>query len=156
MTQAPANLASGTSPVLSRHSVRRHIEQAILCGEFAPGSRLKQMDLARRFGVAQTVVRESLLELRVTGLVEAIDNLGMFVADLSTGKLLDAYAIREVLEGLAARACCELASRTTLRDLESLAHEAHALGVAQKFEEMIVLDRRFHQLIIATAGNQLL
>src|SRR5206468_11093599 len=95
----------------ARHRVREEVRRLILGGELKPGERLTQQHLAKRFGVAQSVVRESLLELQFSGLVRSVDNLGIFVSDLDTNTLIQAYHVREVLEGLAARLSCERASR---------------------------------------------
>src|SRR3954462_6861348 len=87
----------------ARHRVREDVRRLILSGELSPGMRLTQQQLAKRFGVAQSVVRESLLELQFSGLVEMVDNLGIFVSELDTNTLLQAYQVREMLEGLSAR-----------------------------------------------------
>ena len=92
--------------VVVRHEVRDGVQRLIVNGRQKPGSKLVQQKLAKQFGVAQGVIREALLELQVCGLVEAIDNRGMFVSPIDAQKLLDAFEIREVHEGLAARLCC--------------------------------------------------
>ncbi len=56
----------------------------ILTGEYAPGARLPQRRLAKHLGVAQSVLRESLLELRSVGLVAIRGGLGVFVCDHGT------------------------------------------------------------------------
>lgn len=141
---------------LARHRVRDGIQQLILLGEYRPGQRLRQQELAARFNVAQGVVREALLELQFCGLVEAVDNLGMFVGGLEVRDIFDAYEIREVLEGLAARLCCERASRADIRDLKELAQEVHKLGEKGDVEAMGAADRRFHHRTVVASGNQLL
>ena len=88
------------SPQTARHRVREDVRRLILTGELRPGTRLTQQQLAKRFGVAQSVIRESLLELQFSGLVRSVDNLGIFVNDLDTGLLLQAYQVREMIEGL--------------------------------------------------------
>ena len=87
----------------SRHRVSEEIEQMILAGTLRPGQKLLQQQLAKQFGVALGVLRESLLELKAIGLVDIIDNVGMFVAELDARRVLEAFEIREVHEGLAAR-----------------------------------------------------
>src|SRR3954464_6195958 len=108
------DLFNGTSQTTARGRVREDVRRMILNGELKPGTRLTQQHLAKRFGVAQSVVRESLLELQFSGLVHMVDNLGIFVGDMDTATLLQAYEVREMLEGLAARGCCERASRADL------------------------------------------
>ncbi len=154
MHNVPADSVGNAT--LARHRVRDGIQQLILSGHYQPGQRLVQQELAARFGVAQSVVRESLLELQFCGLVQAIDNLGMFVTGLEAQTLLDAYQIREMLEGLAARLCCENASRADLRVLNDLARSIQDLGRNGDYQTMSALDREFHFRMIAASQNQLL
>lgn len=140
----------------ARRRVRDRIQEAILSGTYPSGSRLTQLRLAKDFGVAQTVVRESLLELQFCGLVEIVDNLGVFVSELGAAKLLQAYEIREMFEGLAARLCCERASRADLAHLTELAERAFQLGEAGDREEMGAVDHRFHQTMIVVSANEVL
>src|SRR3954462_15330380 len=104
------DLHNGTVQTSARGRVREDVRRMILTGELKPGSRLTQQHLAKKFGVAQSVVRESLLELQASGLVRSVDNLGIFVSDLDTNTLIHAYRVREMIEGLAARLSCERAS----------------------------------------------
>src|SRR5215472_7115983 len=109
-TTSTNGTTNGGTQVSARGRVREDVRRLILSGELKPGTRLTQQHLAKRFGVAQSVVRESLLELQASGLVRSVDNLGIFVSDLDTHSLIHAYYVREMLEGLAARLCCERAS----------------------------------------------
>jgi DNA-binding GntR family transcriptional regulator len=147
---------AGTSPTTARGRVREDVRRLILSGELKPGTRLTQQHLARRFGVAQSVVRESLLELQASGLVRSVDNLGIFVSDLDTQSLIHAYHVREMLEGLAARLCCERASRADVRDLHEMVDRIHQLALANDMEERGVIDRRFHHRTILISQNTIL
>src|SRR5436190_23512264 len=111
---------NGSTQTTARGRVREDIRRMILNGELKPGSRLTQQHLAKKFGVAQSVVRESLLELQASGLVRSVDNLGIFVSDLDNTSLIHAYHVREMIEGLAARLCCERASRSDIRNLHEI------------------------------------
>src|SRR5690348_3836340 len=95
-----------TAMRVGRHHVREEIQRRILSGESKAGERLSQQSLARELGVAQGTVRESLIELQWLGLVDSVDHLGVFVGNLDIARICEAYAVREVLEGLAARLCC--------------------------------------------------
>ena len=128
----------------------------ILDGELRPGQRLLQQPLAKKFGVSQSVLRESLLEAEFTGLVETVNRLGASVARIDRKQLFDAYEVREMLEGLAARLCCANASPADIKELTDVAHQVHALGVANKDKERAHLDRHLHERIIAIAGNTVL
>jgi DNA-binding GntR family transcriptional regulator len=143
------------SPI-ARHQVREEIQRRILSGESQPGERLTQQSLARELGVAQGTVRESLLELQWLGLVESIDRLGVFVGKLDAARLCEAYEVREVLEGLAARLACSHASRADLSSLRDMAEHVLALSKQRKVEEMGAADRAFHLHIMKISGNGIL
>ena len=136
--------------------VGERLQRKILSGALRPGDRIRQVELAREFGVAQSVVRESLLELHHCGLSNAIDGVGVFVTDLDPRMILEAYEVREVFEGLAARLCCAHASRHDLQRLRALARDIHGCTHTDDLERMGRLDREFHRTTIRICGNPLL
>lgn len=147
---------NGQASTTARQRVREEVRRLILDGELRPGERLTQQHLAKRFGVAQSVIRESLLELQFSGLVQMVDNLGIFVGDLNADTLIQAYEVREMLEGLATRTCCDRASRSDLRELTDMVEEIHRLGTAGQDAERGALDRKFHLRIIEISRNDVL
>lgn len=143
------------SPI-ARHQVREEIQRRILSGESRPGERLTQQSLAKELGVAQGTVRESLLELQWLGLVESIDRLGVFVGKLDAARLCEAYQVREVLEGLAARLACHYVSRADMALLQNMADHVWELSNQGKKEEMGAADRAFHLQIMKLSRNSIL
>lgn len=141
---------------LTRHKVREGIQQMIVRGQCKPGEKLAQQSLAKKFGVGQGVVREALLELQVSGLVETFDNRGVFVGELNIETLLEAYRVREVHEGLAARLCCDRITRAEIRKLKEIVDKIYVCGNEGKLKEMGELDRIFHNEILKKSGNELL
>ena len=153
---ATTTTTHGAAQTSARGRVREDVRKLILSGELKPGTRLTQQHLAKRFGVAQSVVRESLLELQASGLVRSVDNLGIFVSDLDTNSLIHAYQVREVIEGLAARLSCERASRGDIRAMYEMVDHIHELALAGKMNERGHVDREFHHRTILMSGNQIL
>lgn len=142
---------------VNRHQLREELQRRILRGEYPPGMQLRQMHLANEFGVAQSVVREVLQELDYHGLVRSVENLGVFVRELGKKELLDAYRVREMFEGLAARLCCFHASRADVQWLEKIAAEIHESAVKGKpAEERGELELRFHFRFVELSGNETL
>src|SRR5579875_2001985 len=139
------------SPV-ARHQVREEIQRRILSGESQPGERLSQQSLARELGVAQGTVRESLLELQWLGLVESIDRLGVFVDKLDVNRICEAYLVREMMEGLAARLTCQTASRADVTELRSMVDQIFRLS-SENDTESASLDRAFHMKITELSRN---
>lgn len=146
---------AGSSPKVARHAVRNHIARQIAAGEYRPGMKLVQQTIAEETGVSRGVVREAIFELQGMGLVEALDNRGAVVNEFNLDRLMESYELREVLEGLAARRCCERVTVRQMRDLKVQAAEIHRLYVEGKHEEGGRLDRDFHLKLIEIAGNRL-
>ncbi len=142
--------------LVARHRVRESLEKMILDGERPPGTKLVQQQLAKRFGVAQGVVREALLELQAFGLVETVDNRGIFVSGLSATQLLDSFEVREIHEGLAARLCCDRITRQKLRSLEELVDRIHAAAQEGNRMKSAELDRELHDRVVLCSGNTML
>jgi len=140
---------------VARHEVREEIERRILSGETKPGERLSQQGLARELGVAQGTVRESLMELHWRGLVQSVDNMGVFVDKLDVASICEAYDVREVLEGLAARLTCANAGRVDIAELRALAEKIHNLAKDED-DETGSLDRAFHLRITEMSRNSTL
>ncbi len=141
---------------VARHHVREEIQRRILSGESKPGERLSQQSLAKELGVSQGAVRESLLELQWLGLVESVDHLGVFVSDLDASLICEAYRVREMLEGLAARLACNQAGRADIAGLRIMADNIFKLAHENKAEEMGSLDRNLHLRIIELSRNGVL
>jgi len=152
----PIKLARGNvKPRVVRHEVRDEIQRRILSGESKPGERLSQQSLARELGVAQGTVRESLLELQWLGLVESVDHLGVFVEKFDVARICEAYLLREVMEGLAARLACRTASRSDISELRQMADRIYKLAQAGD-AEAASLDRNFHLRITEMTRNDTL
>jgi len=137
---------------VARHEVRDEIQRRILSGESKAGERLSQQSLARELGVAQGTVRESLLELHWLGLVETVDHMGVFVEGLDGKKICEAYLVREVMEGLAARLACGHASRAGISELRAMADKIFEYSTKQTGDNA-ALDLQFHLHITELSRN---
>jgi DNA-binding GntR family transcriptional regulator len=103
------------------------LEEAIVSGEIAPGTVLRQEQLSERFSVSRTPIREALRRLAALGLVSFVPNRGVRVRTLSHDELWEAFLVRAELEALAT----ELAApRFTPEDLEELEEAERAFGEA--------------------------
>ena len=76
------------------------LEDAVLSGELAPGTVLRQEQLSERFGVSRTPIREALRRLAATGLVSFVPNRGVRVRTISREELREAFLVRAELEAL--------------------------------------------------------
>jgi DNA-binding GntR family transcriptional regulator len=93
------------------------IEEAIVSGELAPGTVLRQEQLSEQFKVSRTPIREALRRLAALGLVSFVPNRGVRVRTLSREELHEAFLVRAELEGLATEAA---AAKITAEQLDEL------------------------------------
>lgn len=129
------------------------ILEAIDMGEFKPGDRLVESDLADRFGVSRTPIREALQRLETQSLLTR-DGRSLIVASLDHNQLAELYVVRAELEGLAANLAARHATAeevNVLRDMvegdRSLIGDPTAMSRA---------NRRFHKQIHLASHNRYL
>jgi DNA-binding GntR family transcriptional regulator len=94
------------------------IEEAIVSGELAPGSVLRQEQVSERFGVSRTPVREALRRLAALGLVSFEPNKGVRVRTLTHEDLREAFLVRAELEALITKEAARKMTPDALEELE--------------------------------------
>jgi DNA-binding GntR family transcriptional regulator len=137
--------------------VREALREAILAGDLDPGTRLREEEIARIFGVSRTPVREALQHLRSEELVELSPNQGVTVTRLTTDDILAIYLVRESLEGLASRLAAQRATASDGERLQQILREMDA-AVSQEKDVAFLsqLNLRFHAEIRRIANNRYL
>ncbi|MEF2978571.1 GntR family transcriptional regulator [Subtercola sp. YIM 133946] len=135
MTAISENVAS--------HRIADALRADILGGQLAPGERIRQEDLAERFGASRIPVREAIRMLDADGLVTVVSNSGAWVSRLSLDECVEAYAIRERLEPLLLRSSLPNLGPAALDRLAELADEMQGNTDVDVFMR---LDREFHLL----------
>lgn len=96
------------------------LEEGIISGKLAPGSRLSEQGLARMLGVSRGPLREAMRRLEGRRLIVRVPNIGARVAQLSSKDLVELLIVREALEGIAARSAAENMSDNEVNALVSL------------------------------------
>jgi DNA-binding GntR family transcriptional regulator len=127
---------------------------AIEDGTLPPGSRLRETDLALRFGISRTPVREALKRLEAQGLVSHQAHHGAVVAEFDYGEITELYALREVLEGTAARLAAAHASGAEIEILEQMI--AHDRSLLNDPKELARRNKLFHRQIHQSSRNRFL
>ena len=130
------------------------LRAAILGGELAPGSIHSAVSLASRLGVSPTPVREAMLALVVSGLVEVLPNRGFRVTEIDDLDLDEICALRLMLEVPALALVIERASDASLDRLATPLAELEAAAAAGNVSAFLVADRAFHLDLLALAGNR--
>jgi DNA-binding GntR family transcriptional regulator len=134
--------------------VYESLRDAIWDGRIAVGERVREEEIARNLGVSRTPVREALQRLHQRGLLVFGAGRGLTVASLSQHQVLQLYAMREILEGSAARFAAQHATAPEIAILWRLQKELSTAG--RDAMTLVTLNRRFHQAIYEAAHNQYL
>ena len=132
------------------------IRGMILSGELAAGEAIAEEALAERCGVSRTPIREALKQLEADLLIRRTGTQRSFVADWSLDDVSDAFELRAMLEGHAARRAAERMSPDILTRLRSC-NEAIAAAIARPEPDVATFldrNREFHALILETAGSR--
>lgn len=138
------------------HQVQAFILKATYQGTLNPGDRLNESTLSAQLGISRTPVREALTYLEGSGLVVRRPRRGFFLASLSSEDAAHCYAVRELLEGFAAR---QVAGRMTDSQTEVLERIIHAMGRAVQngdWPQAAVHNISFHETVVDLAGNPVL
>jgi DNA-binding GntR family transcriptional regulator len=117
------------------------IEEAIVSGELAPGTVLRQEHLSERFAVSRTPIREALRRLAALGLVSFEPNRGVRVRTISREELREAFLVRAELESLATEVAASKMTEAALHDLIAAEKRFHRLTQEVRAREPGV-DRR--------------
>ncbi len=95
---------SNGSPSSTRaEEIRQLLADEIVRGRLPPGLPLEEIELARKFGVSRTPVREAIRQLEATGLAEARPRRGAVVAGVTRERLEEMFLVMLELEALCAR-----------------------------------------------------
>ncbi|SIS93975.1 GntR family transcriptional regulator [Neptunomonas antarctica] len=136
--------------------VLRALEQDILTGILKPSEKLDESILAKRFGVSRTPIREALLQLKASGLVDIQPRRGASVMKIELKTLFEMFETMAFYEAT----CAKLAARRAFpADIERIrdAHES-SLEAAQKgdIELYFLLNIDFHEAIYSASRNKFL
>jgi len=149
-----AAISKSAAPL--RRQVLDELRQSIIAGRLNPGERLIERELIAMMGVSRTVIREALRQLESEGLVAIVPNKGPIVRTLTVEEAREIYAIRAVLEGLAARLFVEQTDDAQISRLEralSVVEKAYESGEA---ETILETKNNFYEVLFEGAKSETL
>jgi DNA-binding GntR family transcriptional regulator len=137
--------------------VEERFMEWMLRDDTPPGTVINELDLARKFGVATTSIREFLNRFQRFGLIEKRPNAGWLLKGFTPAFALDLFEIREMFELRSARALADLPANDPLWVQLDLLRDEHVgllAGLEERYRDFSDLDSRFHRLINAAAPNR--
>lgn len=139
-----------------RNKVFKYVKSQIINGYYKAGDNLVESKMAEELGVSRTPIREAIRLLELEGLVETIPNKGAVVLGISPKDVEDIYAIRSLVEGLAARWAAERISSIEKKEMQKTMDLMDFFAQRGDTDELAELDNRFHQIIYEASGSKIL
>jgi DNA-binding GntR family transcriptional regulator len=133
-------------------SVADQLRAAIVKGEFADGSELNQVTLARTFGVSRVPVREALRQLQAEGLVSARAHMRTVVVGFTLDRVLEVIDLREVVESYLLRRAVPSIGPAELAELRAQCDEMQA---TTDHAEWLRQNKLFHSTLYSSSGAEL-
>ena len=159
--RATATKTKTVTPLAARagtlsDELRVELEELIVSGALEPGARLDEVELATRFKVSRTPVREALKALVATGLLEVKSRQGVTVARISIPILLEMFQMMAALEGL----CAKFAARRATAEQKLAMHEIHGRLIdalaATDAHRFYAINQEFHDVLYEAAQTHFL
>jgi DNA-binding GntR family transcriptional regulator len=145
--------ASYPDKITRAEELRLQLADEIVRGGLKPGTALEESDIARRFSVSRTPVREALRQLVASGLVEARAHRGAVVAQPSIERLSAMFEAMAELEALCAGLAAERMTPVERHRLEAVHEELRVLSHAGNPERFHEVNERFHNAIYVGSHN---
>jgi DNA-binding GntR family transcriptional regulator len=125
----------------------------IIEGTIAAGTRLKEAEIASRFGVSRVPIREALLQLENEGFISTEKYKGATVSSRSQQDVVELMQVRRGLEMLAASLAAEAHGGDQVADLQAVVERGRRAGEAGEVDELPPLILEFHQVVARASGN---
>jgi DNA-binding GntR family transcriptional regulator len=137
-----------------REKILENIRDAILKGTLKAGERVSEPDLAERYGISRTPIREAFRQLESEGYLTVVPRKGAVVTSLSERDVEEFYSIKSILEGYAARLAAEKLTEKELERLETINKRLSRLATAGDVKSFFRIHNEFHELFIKASGNE--
>jgi DNA-binding GntR family transcriptional regulator len=136
-----------------REKILETIREAILKGTLKPGEKVAEPELAERFGISRTPIREAFRQLESEGYLTVIPRKGAVVAALSERDVQEFYAIKSILEGYAAELAAKNLSEKDLARLEAINEKLKTLATSDDVKAFYRVHNEFHETFLKAADN---
>jgi DNA-binding GntR family transcriptional regulator len=137
-----------------REKILETIRDAIATGVLKPGEKVAEPELAERFGISRTPIREAFRQLESEGYLTVIPRKGAVVVSFSSKEVEEFYAIKSILEGYAAHRACQKLTDKEIARLESINDKLRQLAEEGDIKHFFKIHNDFHELFRKAADNE--
>lgn len=133
--------------------IRTDLAEKIGRGGLVPGDTIDESELATRYGVSKTPVREALLQLKAQGLISGLPRGGAIVAKMDLPQLLSLWEWLSEIEAIAVKLACERMSVKELEALQQIHKHSKKFADKQDWDGWQACNQEFHEAIYAASRN---
>lgn len=137
-----------------REKIVETVRSAIVNGQIPAGTRVAEPELADRFGISRTPIREAFRQLESEGFIMVIPRKGAVVSSLSEKDISDFYDLKTVLEGYAARCAAETLTDKDITKMEMVNRQMQAAATKKDLRRVLTLHNEFHDIFLKSCGNE--
>lgn len=137
-----------------REKILENIRDAILKGTLKAGERVSEPDLAERYGISRTPIREAFRQLESEGYLTVVPRKGAVVTALTERDVEEFYSIKSILEGYAARLAAEKLTDKDIDRLKTINARLSKLASAGDVKTFFRVHNEFHEQFIRASGNE--
>ncbi len=132
------------------------IRRAITSGRYMPGQRLSERELAARYSVSRTPIREATFKLEQEGLITKLSRGGFRVPEFSAKDIEEIFNLRGILEGYAAGIVIDRITPDHICALEDNVEKSKRALANNRLEDLIALNTEFHDILIGACDSKFL
>jgi len=130
------------------------LRNLIISGQFKPGEKLTETELAKAMGVSRSPIRSAFHILELEGLVSLVPRRGAFVAEISLDEVKEIYEIKSMIEGYAANLAAQNITGREISKLKSVLNKAKICIEREDFEGILNTNYEFHAKIVESSKNK--
>lgn len=145
-----------TAGVTLAERLRQKLEEAIASGRLEPGSRLDEQEIALRFGVSRTPVREAFRLMAANHLIELRGRQGATVRSIRAPELIEMFQVMAELEGLCARLAARRVSKAWGGEIATVHQRLIVAGERGDIDAFYDINQEFHEAIYEASRNAFL
>lgn len=136
-----------------RERIVDFVKEAIIKGRLKPGERVPEPELAERFGISRTPIREAFRQLESEGFITFTPRKGAIVSPITDKDVIEFYAVKGLLEGHAAKmSCCKIGDKEIQR-MTDLNLQMAKCAEKNDVKNFFKLDNQLHDVFLALCGN---
>jgi len=137
-----------------RERIVESIRNAIVSGALPSGTRIAEPELAEKFGISRTPIREAFRQLESEGFISVMPRRGAIVASLSAQDVSNFYDLKMVLEGYAARCAAKTLAPADITKMETTNRLLEAASHKKDLRRILDLHNEFHDIFLRACGNE--